>query len=610
MRKFLFAFIGSMAFCSQLLAQQEYQVHLDLKQVKNDRVKVSIVPPKTSEKIISYIMPEVIPGSYSRKDYGRFVNGFTAYSTTGRKLKVKRKGHNEFEIRNANELARIEYAVDDTWDDSNGNQYIFQPGGTNIEADNNFVINHFGFYGYLQGYKMLPYQLTITKPEALYGATSLPVERINATTDKFYADNYVKLADAPVLYTRPDTSSFMAGNTRVHISVYSETGAVTSAQISNYIQPLSGALSSFFGTMPVDNYHFLMFFPQISNRQIARHGGFGALEHSYSSLYFLPERSSEAELRSMVLGIAAHEFLHILTPLNIHSEEINDFDFKNPRMSRHLWLYEGVTEYFSNLVQVREGLMTYEAFIDEMQDKIKKAAEYPEVSFTEMSRLILHAPYKDMYSNVYEKGALLGFLLDIRLHELSGGQMGLREVLLKLSDTYGPDKPFKDEDLVAEITSLTYPEIGDFFKRYIEGNEALPYEDYFNKIGLSFKPQAEETILSFGQLGFKFNEKKNTFVATQSEPDYNAFGLRNNDVIVEVNGYALTMQNYEELLKPLIEVKTDREVSLHFLRDGKLEKRNGRPRAFDIIVKNKLKHNPEASSEQKALRQRMLNTPL
>ncbi len=610
MKKTLFILFFNLVLCSQLFAQQEYQVHLNLKEIKNDRVQVIVLPPKTRESTVSYIMPEVIPGSYSRKDYGRFVRDFTAYDGNGHKLKVKRKGYNEFEIANANELARIEYFVDDTWDDSKGKQYIFQPGGTNIEAENNFVINHFGFYGYLQGYKMLPYHLTISKPEALYAATSLPVERINATTDKLYAENYVKIADAPVLYAKPDTTSFMAGNTRVHIAVYSETNAVTSKQVSSYLQPLSGALSRFFGTMPVENYHFLMFFPQMNNGKIARHGGFGALEHSYSSLYFLPERSSEEALRAMVLGVASHEFLHILTPLNIHSEEINDFDFKDPKMSRHLWLYEGVTEYFSNLVQVREGLMTYDAFLNEMQSKIKRAGDYPEVSFTEMSRQILHPPYQDMYNNVYEKGALIGFLLDIRINELSGGQLGLREVLMKLSEKYGPDKPFRDEDLIPEIVALTYPEIGEFFDRYVESNEPLPYEEYFYKIGLLFKEQSKETILSFGQVGFKFNEKKKKFVATQSEPEFNAFGLKNNDVIVEVNGTPLTMLNYEELLKPLVEVTSDKEVSLHFMRKGKLEKRQGKPRTFEITIKNKLKHNPEAGNTQKALRQRMLNTPM
>ena len=65
-------------------------------------------------------------------------------------------------------------AVNDTWDARQDDNFIFQPGGTNFEAGRDFVLNHYGLYGYLNGYKMLPYQVTVTKPADLYGATALP----------------------------------------------------------------------------------------------------------------------------------------------------------------------------------------------------------------------------------------------------------------------------------------------------------------------------------------------------------------------------------------------------------------------------------------------------
>jgi predicted metalloprotease with PDZ domain len=50
-----------------------------------------------------------------------------------------------------------------------------------------------------------------------------------------------------------------------------------------------------------------------------------------------------------MMDVVSHEFFHIVTPLSIHSKEIQDFDYNDPKMSQHLWMYEGVTEYFANL---------------------------------------------------------------------------------------------------------------------------------------------------------------------------------------------------------------------------------------------------------------------
>ena len=83
--------------------------------------------------------------------------------------------------------------------------------------------------------------------------------------------------------------------------------------------------------------------------------------------------------------------------------------------------------------------------------------------FTTMSANVLTEPYKDQYLNVYQKGALIGMCLDIQIRESSGGKRGILDLMHQLSNEYGVSKPFNDADLFAKITSLTYPEVGDFF---------------------------------------------------------------------------------------------------------------------------------------------------
>jgi predicted metalloprotease with PDZ domain len=597
-------------------AQQSYRISVNLAKVKGDRVRVKVMVPQVTDSIVEYVMPAVIPGSYSRKDYGRFIESFKAYTDKGKKLKFTKKGNNVFVISNPKKakLGRVEYLVNDTWDaekdpgkketDADFN-YIFQPGGTNIDAGRSFVLNHQGFYGYLEGYKLLPYEITVARPDSMFASTTLKVSRQKGK-DVLYAKDYVFLVDNPVMYCRPDTVSFMAGGTRVTVSVFSDNKVVKAASIREYITPLSGALAKFFVNMPVDQYMFLMYFSEYgSQTPITRYGGHGALEHSYCSFYFLPELPDEKSLKSMVLNVASHEFLHILTPLNVHSREIANFDFRNPKMSRHLWMYEGVTEYFAHLVQVKDSLLTYEGFMDEIRVKIERAKEYPDVSFTEMSRNILDSQYKDMYLNVYQKGALIGFLLDIRLNELSGGKMGLRELMLKLKEKYGPSRPFDDEQLVNDIVAMSYPEIRAYFDDHVIGSRPLPLKEYFTRIGWSYYEEKQDTVLSFGRMSLVFNDKEQQFMIADAE-DGNVFGLKEDDVLLSVNGKVITVENYEEVLDPLFVVEQAETINIKYKRKSEVFSAAGKPRNAVKVRTNVLADDPNATPQQKALRKQVL----
>lgn len=576
-----------------------------------DRLRVVVNTPPVREDQATYVIPSVIPGSYSKKDYGRFVQNLVAYDDKDKKLKVRREGQNLFVIDKARKLTRLEYEVDDTWDAKQDDGYIFQPGGTNFDAASkhpNIVLNHYGLYGYLEGYKMLPYEVRVQHAPELYAATALPARR-SPTEDTFTADSYVTLADGPILYSRPDTVSFAAGGARIGVAVVSETGKVKAAQIARTVRPMAEALARFFGQMPVPRYDFLMYFPDyqtspVVNRQT---GGFGAMEHSYSSVYFLPERDDEAALNSMVREVASHEFLHMLAPLNIHSREIGEFDFRDPKMSQHLWLYEGVTEYFAHLVQVQAGLTSEEDFRKTMREKVQDASKYPAgVSFTEMSRRILEKPYDDMYENVYKKGALIGLLLDVRIQELTQGQKTLRDVLLTLRQKYGPTRSFEDNQLIPEVVALTHPQLKDFFDRYVVGTEALPLQEYLSKIGWNYADRAPAKVQAFGQLSFRYDEQKREFQATDVKAQTNAFGLQNGDVIVAVNGQPVTMQTAELLLRPVIEPAGPDAVRLTVRRGSATTETQATPREYDVEIPFYLQPNPQATPEQLALRQRLL----
>jgi predicted metalloprotease with PDZ domain len=589
-----------------LFAQDRYRIAVNLNQVTKDKVKVVMETPSIKEDKVTYIMPTVIPGSYSIKDYGRFIEKFTAYDVKGKKMKVKQTGINTFDIYNAKFLNRIEYFVNDTWDEKDEKNYVFQPGGTNIEAGKNFVINHQGFWGYFENYKMYAYEITVEKPQGFYGTTYLNKKILPGNKDLILAPNYVKLVDNPVMYCLPDTISFYSGKTKVNVSVYSQTGIVKAAKIVEYIKPLARSLTNFFGQMPVDEYYFIMYFAEYKTSDITRYGGYGALEHSYSSFYFLPEMNIEERLKSMVLSIASHEFLHILTPLNLHSEEIGNFDFNSPKMSQHLWLYEGVTEYFAHLVQLQNKLIDEQTFIEEIREKMIQSEKYPEVSFTEMSKNILKAPYKDMYLNVYNKGALIAFLLDIRIIELTQGEKDLRSVIMDLVSKYGPEKPFNDDTFIDEFVKHSHPYIKGFFEKFVIGNETLPYKEYAEKIGWSYQKSRTDSLLTFGEMLFTFDSRYGAFKVTQTKAEDNIFGLRNEDKILKVNGIPINTSNYVDLLTPLVETRGNYPISITFERKKKIIERTEHPKKIGITFKHLMipvEHpTPEAVSIQKKIK--------
>ncbi len=104
-RFLLFFLLFSVGFQSSFAQDREsYLVKMDLTKIENDRIKVQLFPPKVSSEIVEYVMPSVIPGSYSQKDYGRFIDKFRAYNKNGKRLRVKELTANIFQIQDAQEL--------------------------------------------------------------------------------------------------------------------------------------------------------------------------------------------------------------------------------------------------------------------------------------------------------------------------------------------------------------------------------------------------------------------------------------------------------------------------------------------------------------------------
>jgi predicted metalloprotease with PDZ domain len=342
-----FSSLIALVFSFSSYAQKEnaYKFSIDLVNVNDDKIKVELITPVVKANTITYHIPKIVPGTYSEDDYGRYIEQLKAFDKSGKELSVVQSDVNSWAISGANTLYKLSYFVNDSYDDMATTQVIFEPAGSNIQKDTNYVINNHCFLGYFDDMKNVQYEINIKHPSNIYGSTALTDVDKSSTSDKFITESYNRIVDNPFMYDVPDTSIIKVGNTDVLISVYSPNKKITSKFLAEKLDTLLQAQGKYLGgKLPVDKYAFIIYL----NDRPGPSGGEGALEHSYCSFYYYPERNPD-QLSTEFVDHAAHEFFHIITPLTIHSEEIQFFDFNQPKMSQHLWLYEGSTEYHANI---------------------------------------------------------------------------------------------------------------------------------------------------------------------------------------------------------------------------------------------------------------------
>jgi len=468
------------------------EAYMDLNEIDNDQLLVSLDPGPFPEGEVIFYMPSVIPGTYKFTDFGRFVSNLKAFDKNNQLLDVVREGKNTWKIANGKQLDRITYLVDDTFDSDDGKN-IYPMAGTKIEKDIVFLLNLHGLVGYFEGGKEWSYRVTINSPTDLVPFSSMKTLSHTATQDVFLAKRYFNIIDDPIMYTQDDSISFQLEDIDVSLAVYSPRAVHKAADFRETLEKMMLAQKRFLG--PANNTKRYDILLMLMNREELEHfGGIqGALEHHTSTTVVFFEDNTKEQLKKYLTDVVSHEFFHTLTPLNVHSEQVHYFNYKEGVMSKHLWMYEGTTEYFANLFQVKQGLVDDENFYKRMSDKIILAKKFDDtMSFTTMSANIVEEPYQSNYQNVYFKGALINMCLDIIIREQSGGERSLLSVMQALAKKYGVDTPFRDNQLFDEIVAMTYPEVGDFIQTYVQGETPIPYNIFLEKAGLGVSSVDEE----------------------------------------------------------------------------------------------------------------------
>ena len=591
---------------------------LDLTKVSDDKVPVTINPGRFTEETVTFHLPRVVQGTYSVSDFGKYIDDFKAYDYKGNVMPSKKTDTNSWIIDNAANLDYITYYVNDTFDIETtggiGGEQPFSPAGTNIEPDN-YVLNLHGFVGYFDSLENSQYEVDITAPSDFDYSSALQVLKTTtsvdgkSTTYSYYAPRYFDVTDNPMMYGKFSKKEFQVGDIKVVLSVYSPTGKHTADEMSSAMEKMIKAQKAYLGEInSTPRYDIFVYLSRGDNKSPK---GFGALEHHKSTVVVFPDAMPKEALDESMIDVVSHEFFHILTPLSVHSEDVHYFDYNDPTFSKHLWMYEGLTEYFATLFQVNQGLASEQQFYNKIIGKINSASSYDDtMSFTTMSENILDEPYASNYINVYSKGALIGMCVDIILREESNGTRGILSLMKELSNKYGVNKPFEDDKLIDEIVSMTYPSLRDFFDKHVIGTEPIDYNVYFKKVGLTIGEGQIETnyILNGNQIIVSANPQKGTIFFTDAV-SANSFwsdnGAQPNDVIKKINGEDVTLASANAIFQQVFMWQPGADVDVLLDRNGEeIEIKTTLTQSYTLGTS--LMDDPDATSEQVALRKAWL----
>lgn len=465
-----------LALTAGATAAQTTSYEVDVNDRHDDLFKVTVTLDALDAADSIFQFAATAPGTYQVMDIGRYVRELTATDAQGQTVPVTRVGTNRWRLGDPARTRTVRYRIAETWDTPVAEHVPYLMCGTSIEADNVLISPH-AVFGFPARRQADPVRLKIDRP-ADWTVGSALVPDANGW---YHAEDYDQLIDSPILMGSTLTSASMdVGDVPVEVWVYSKTGKIQADQLLGAMRTMLTSAGQFLDGLPVDRYAFLWHFEDTS---------MGAWEHSYSSEYVMAEPPAwTPAVAQSLTDIAAHEFFHVMTPLNIHSEIIEHFNFETPTPSQHLWLYEGTTEWASEIMQLRSGILDVPEYLGRQAGKIKVDRQYFDADYS-LKDLALKS-YTDLgqrqYGNIYMRGAVVAGLLDIRLLELSGGKRGLRELILDLSQEYGKDRPFPEDRFFDIVAEKTYPEIADFFNRYVKAAQPLPIAEYYAKLGIRF----------------------------------------------------------------------------------------------------------------------------
>lgn len=484
---------------------------------------------------VELVLPVWTPGSYLVREFARHVQDFAVADGSGRALPWTKVNKNTWRVESggAREV-RARYSV-------YANELSVRTSELN---DRRAFWNNANLLMYPDGHLGAPSTLKVEPFGSWKIATGLPA--VQGSADTFRAENFDVLYDSPFLAGNFKTLSFEVAGVPHRVVVDGE-GGYDAERLRSDVRRIVEAEVAAMGDTPYRDFTFIL--------MLAEKNG-GALEH-LNSVALIVKRfgfSTPQDLRD-VHTLFAHEFFHLWNVKRIRPDVLGPFDYTRESYTRLLWVAEGLTAYYENVFTRRAGLMNDRQYLETMAREMQTLQNTPgrlEQSLEEASFDAWIKYYRRDENTInsavsyYDKGAIVGLLLDLEIRGRSGGARALDDVTRSLYEEFGKkNRNYTPEDFQRAAERAAGVGLEEFFRRYVRGREELDYDAALGWAGLRLDTESDRAgrpASAAAHLGATLEEKDGRLGVTNVPAGTPAYeqGLYAADQIVAVDGYRAT----------------------------------------------------------------------
>ena len=515
---------------------------------QNHYFEVQMNIADNDDKQIEVKMPVWTPGSYLVREFSKNVNLVKAFTKDGKALKVSKKSKNAWLIDAGNEKnIQVKYEV-----------YSFEVSVRTpfLDLSHGFVSGS-GVFMYVEKAKNLAGSVTVFPHESFKRiSTSLPLDQTaKGAGQRFTFENYDQLVDCPMEIGNQEIFEFSAAGVLHTVAMYGDAN-YNVEQLKKDMPKIVEAETAVIGKNPNKTYTFIV-------HNVV--DGQGGLEHMNSTVLSVNRWTYAGKQYVDFLNLVAHEYFHLWNVKRIRPIELGPFNYDEENYTTLLWVMEGFTSYYDELILRRTGFYTEEEFLAKLQSSIN----YVEGSPGSRVQPVAHASFdawvkayrpNENSSNTsmtyYSRGSVLASVIDAMIVADSDGKKCLDHFMQQLYTTYyeGLKRGFSEAEFKAELSKFVGKNMDDFFAKYVDGTEIIPYKDFYGPVGLNVQDVTTNNP-SFGasvrEEGGKVIVKSVRFGSSAEEA-----GISVGDEIVGCNAYRVDQSMFEGMMSGMGNMET------------------------------------------------------